>query len=219
MKKAKTQKDNSMSKIVYDAIYKRIISGNLQPGEKITETNISNTLGISRAPVREALKMLAENRLVVLVPYSGCHIANPDKDEIVEIYEIRKRLESMALECALDKFDLKQLKELKKEFLNCQKLAGKRLINREVKLDAKLHSLIVETSSCKNLQELLDKIKIRLQLFRIKTSSDIKRAKIALKEHIEIIDNILANDKTKSIKSLKKHIVHTRDNIINSFKD
>jgi len=113
------KKDNSLSEKVYQRIYKRIISGTLKGGDKITEASISSSMGISRAPVREALKRLSEDHLVVLVPRSGCFIALLSKEEVEEIYEIRKRLECMALEYAFEKLDINEVRDLKNEFQKC----------------------------------------------------------------------------------------------------
>ncbi|MBN1437169.1 MAG: GntR family transcriptional regulator [Sedimentisphaerales bacterium] len=213
-----TEKKNaSLAETVYNALRKRIVSGNLSPGDRITETSISTHMGISRAPVREALKRLAEDRLVLLVPYSGCYVAKPEKNEILEIYEIRELLETMALKHALGKFNLDNLRQLKQSFIDCEQLEDQKLIAAEVRLDTKLHNLIIDTSGFINLQEMLAKIQTRLQLFRVQTSREITRARIALQEHLRIIDGILKNDYDQAVQALQEHIHHTRDNMLQAF--
>ena len=135
MKLPNLKKDNSISRIVHQSIYKQILSGKLKPNDRITEQAISKSMGISRAPVREALKRLAEDRLIVLEPRSGCFVADLPKEEIEEIYEIRKRLESMALEFAFNNLDYKQIKTLKKQFLEAGKLSPRDMVKKETKQD------------------------------------------------------------------------------------
>ena len=131
----------------------------------------AEALGLSRAPVREALKRLAEDHLVELVPRSGCFVAELTPDEIEEIYEIRTRLECMALEYAFGRFDLKHIRALKAEFEACRTLAPGRVVKRETELDSQLHKLICQTSGRRNLQEMLQKLRARVQIFRVREAS------------------------------------------------
>jgi len=213
----KLKKDNSLSGIVYQAIYKQILAGKLKPGEKITEAGISNSMEISRAPVREALKRLAEDHLVTLVPRRGCFVSELNANEIEEIYEIRKRLECMALEYAFEKFDLRAIKELRKKFMDCKKKSGAQFVKSEIQLDSQLHNLISRSSGCPNLQEMLEKLRARVQMFRVREADYLERAQDAWKEHIRILDMIIASDKKNTIKSMAMHIEHTCKNVLTKF--
>ena len=152
MRLPRLEKDNSLSQVVYQAVYEQILNGLMKPGEKITEAGISESMGISRAPVREALKRLAEDRLVTLVPRSGCSVSELSAQEIEEIFEIRKRLECMALEYAFERFDLKQIKQFRDRFLACKKKTGVAFVKSEIQLDTQFHNLISRSSCCPNLQ-------------------------------------------------------------------
>ena len=219
MQLPKINKDNSFSEIVYQAIYKQILAGKLKPGEKITEVSISNSMGISRAPVREALKRLAEDHLVTLVPRSGCFVSELKANEIKEIYEIRKCLECMAMEYAFGRFKAEELKKIKKQFLACKKLSSASLVKNETKIDSQFHKLIAEKSGCPNLQEMLGKLRSRVEVFRVRESNYIERAKDALQEHVRILSALLSNNKAAAIKELESHIEHTKKNVLSNFKD
>jgi DNA-binding GntR family transcriptional regulator len=211
--------DNSLSEIVYQAIYKNIIAGKMKPGEAITEISVANSMGISRAPVREALKRLAEDKLVVLVPRSGCYVKDMNIEEIDEIYEIRKRLECMAFEYAFEKLDRKQLNILKKKFEECLGLNTEQMLAKEIKLDSQLHSLIAQDSGCPNLEEMLENLRARIEVFRFKEANYEDRARLALKEHVEIIDAVLTEDKATAIECLKTHIAHTKENVLKNMRE
>jgi len=214
MKGENPKRDHSLSERVYRAVYGRIVSGKLKPGEKITEAGISAWMGVSRAPVREALKRLAEDRLVVLVPRSGCFVADVGAEEIEEIYEIRKRLESMALEYAFERLDVERARELKNKFTRCRRLGRTELVRTEIQLDSRLHNLIAQASGCENLQEMLGKLRARMQIFRVREADYIDRAKAALTEHLAILRAILDGDKNKAIKRLAAHIEQTKKNVL-----
>ena len=217
MRLPKLKKDNSISEAVYQAIYKQILAGNLKPGEKITEAGISSSMEISRAPVREALKRLAEDRLVTLVPRSGCFVSELNAKEIEEIYEIRKRLECMALEYAFDKLDLKAIKELRDRFVNCRTQSGAQFVKNEIQLDSQLHNLVSQSSGCPNLQEMLEKLRARVQMFRIREADHLDRTQDALQDHVRILDAIIASDKQRAIENMTTHIEHTCRNVLTEF--
>jgi DNA-binding GntR family transcriptional regulator len=213
------KKDNSLSEKVYQRIYKKIVSGTLKGGDKITEAGISNSMSISRAPVREALKRLAEDHLVVLVPRSGCFVAKLSNEEVNEIYEIRKRLECMALEYAFEKLDINEVKDLKDEFQKCLDPAWRERIKKEIQLDSQLHKMISKMSRCKNLEELLAKLRARIQVFRVQEADYVARADDAIKEHIDLLDAIIAGNKSAAIESLARHIEHTKNNVLSNLRN
>ena len=208
------KRDVSLSEYVYQVVYKQIVKGNLKPGEKIAEARLAESMGISRAPIREALKRLAEDRLVVLIPRSSCHVADPSPEEIAEIYEIRKRLEVMALEYAFDHLDHKTVEGLSKEFERCQRMSPPQFAKKEVQLDVEFHSLLAERSGCRTLQDMLGKLRARVQKFRVQEADSSERAKEALREHAWIIDRILAVDKAGALEALSDHIEHTKENVL-----
>ena len=215
MKLDKIKIHNSLSEKVYEEIYRQISLGKLPPGQKITESQISQAMGISRAPVREAFKQLADDKLIMLVPRSGCYISKISSSEISEIYEIRKLLECMALEHAFDKLNLKQIAELKNKFQECLDEEDEDvLIKKTILLDNQLHSIISKASECQNLNEILEKFRARIQLLRIKNSSIKGHAKRAITEHLGIINSILDRKKQDAINLLTQHIENTKIDLL-----
>lgn len=212
----KLKQDISLSKAVYDDLYRQILSGKLPPGERITEMQVSQSMVISRAPVREALKRLAEDGLIVLVPRSGCYVAEPTPAEIDELYEIRKRLEAMALEYGFDKLDRKRLKKLRDEFAECLNLSETKLLKKEIQLDMQMHNLIAEASDLKYLQAILAKMRARIQVFRVRIARCFDHASAALQEHMEVLDAVIERDKELALESLRRHIEHTKKNVLHS---
>ena len=210
MRHSPNKKHNSLSDTVYQNLYNRIVSGKLKAGQKITETEIAESEGISRAPVREALKRLGEDGLIRLVPRIACYVCEFTRDEIIEIFDIRKRLECLALEYAFDKFDLKKIENLKEKFRKCLKLKGASLSREELKLDSQLHRLICETSNGVNLQDMLGRLRAKIEVFRTR-EAQANRARIALDDHVAILNAILAGDKKKALRGLEKHIEISRE--------
>ncbi len=206
MKYKKNKISSALSDKIYQKLYKRIISGKLKPGQRITELQIANSEGVSQAPVREAIKRLAEDRLVELVPRSGCFIANPAKEDIICLFDIRKKLECLALEYAFDQFNLEKIKKLREQFEQCLTFEQSKMVSSEIKLDEKLHEFICKSSGSEDLYSLISKLLVRIQLFRIKEASNIERARLAIDHHIKILDAILDGDRVNAEQLLLYHI-------------
>ena len=97
------------------------------------------------------MKKLAEEGLISLIPRSGCYIWDISREEVLEIYDIRKCLESLAMEYAFDKFDRKKIEAMREKFQKCMKLRGEKFAREELKLDSQFHLLIYETAGGNNL--------------------------------------------------------------------
>jgi len=203
---------NSISDVIYEKFLDLIVSGRLGPGEKITELGIAEAEGVSRAPVREALKRLCEDRLVTLVPRSGCHVCEITREDVDEIFEIRKRLECLALEYAMGHLDIDRVQNLKGRFLKCSKLDDGKVIAEEVKLDGQLHDMIHEACNSRNLQDLLAKLIARVRFFRARGTRNAAKARVALAGHIDILDAIIQGDRKRALKLLAEHIDVSREN-------
>ncbi len=205
---------NSISDIVYKSLFDDIVSGRLRPGQRITEQDISESRGISRAPVREALAKLATDGLVRLVPRSGCYVCELAEQDINQIYDIRLRLEALALEYAFENLDISALKKLRGKFLACLDYDDRKLIREEVKLDSAFHNAIFDASQSVHLQDMLGKLLARVHVFRAVGSMDPARAKVALKKHISILDAIIKGDRSRAGKLLEQHIERSRKNAL-----
>ena len=208
---AREKRHNALSDTVYENLRRQIVTGRLKAGQRVTEQHIAESEGISRAPVREALKRLDEDGLVTLVPRSGCYVRRFTLEEVNDILEIRKRLESLALEYAFGRFDLNKIRILRKRFQACLELDEPKLARKELQLDGQLHSLICEASGSRNVQDLLGKLWARIQVFRAREAMVGGRARVALKGHIGILDAILAADKEKALWLLEEHIETARE--------
>ncbi len=207
----------ALSDKIYEKLYRRIVSGKLKSGQRITELQIAKSEGVSQAPVREALKRLAEERLVDLVPRSGCYIAKLTREDANYLFEIRKRLESLSLEYAFDKFDMQKVEKLREKFKKCLAIEQSKMVLQELKLDEQFHSLICESSGSRDLQVLTSKLWARIQLFRIREATDFCRARSALDSHIKILDAILAGNTKKARHLLVEHIESSRRYVLKTF--
>ena len=204
------KRHNALSDTVYENLYAKIVSGRLKPGERITEQEVAGTEGISRAPVREALKRLSQDRLVELVPRSACYVRRLTREDVEDLFEIRKNLERLAMQRAFGRFDRPEVESIREMFAGCLGLDDGKLARRELALDVEFHRLIYVTSGSVVIQDMLDKLWARIQVLRAREAMRGNRAKVALEGHIAILDAILAGDKRGTLRLLNEHIEEAR---------
>ena len=179
--------DYSLSKRVYDYIIENLISGRLHLGEKITEEFIANQVGISRGPVREAFKQLTKDRLINCIPRSGCYVTSLDQNEIDEIYQIRKKLECLALESGFHNFFRKKLLEFKKTLEAFHNNIYQVSLDDLLKFDHAFHDYIFRQSNAQTVISILETLQIKIDIFRHKGKYSMERRQASIQEHLAII--------------------------------
>lgn len=150
---------------IADRLRAAILSGEIAPGAALVESTLAAQLSVSRGPLREAFRQLAEEGLLVTVPYTGTHVISLSMEDVREIYSMRITLERFAFEQAWDKRDAAFRRELKrrKDALTATIDAGDDAASIQAELD--LHGLVYEASGHHLLQRTWDGLRGRLQLY------------------------------------------------------
>jgi DNA-binding GntR family transcriptional regulator len=205
----------NLSEQVYEKIVTDLINGKLPPGTKLTEGEMATKMKISRAPVREAFQRLAEGGLLTLIPRTCCVVSTISEQEIIALYEIRKRIESLALELAFGRFDMNRLIPLRKEFLAYNESSFPHSFDDYVASDLKFHSLIIETVNVATITDILKRIHIKVEMFRLRGKSYGKaRFRSSRKEHIDILNAIVDGKKSEAVNLLELHIENTKKQVL-----
>ena len=202
-------KPSTLSDNVFDQLRRAIVEGELTPGTKINEPQLSRQYGISRGPLREAIRRLEGCKLVEIKPNAGAKVVSLNETQVNEIYEIRESLESLACRLAADNASAADCIRLR-ELLNhheqqIQSRNGRLYYQREGDLD--FHFLLVQLSGNSRLFDLLcGELYHLLRLCRAQTSSGLERPVQAFKEHYQIVDAIEKRDGELAELLMKRHI-------------
>jgi len=194
---------------VYEQLHQKIVSGDISPGERLTEIALAEKFGISRTPVREALRRLEQDGLVERAA-RGLFVRERSPNEILEIYEVRILLEGAAARAAatrrtpLDVARLEQLHEnmLKTEEGDAETMAA---INR------RFHELIWATSHNSTLIDLLSRLNSYLLRYRGTTLTHGDRWQTVLKDHEALVDAIRDGDADRAAKIAEEHMTSARN--------
>ncbi len=204
----------SLEERVYSILEEEILSGKLKRGEQLREIALAERLEASRTPIRGALHRLAEEGLVELCANKGATVIGITKEDIEDIYAVRKRLEGLAARLAAermsdeDKETLKQTVELSEFYLvrNNDKQSGE--------LDSEFHSIIFRASGSRHLCKILCDLHKNIKAYRRLSLSKSDRAKKSIAEHREILEAIISGNADEAERLTSVHI----DNALNNFK-
>lgn len=206
----------SLADQVFERLLDAITSGSLAPGDRLSETLLAKKLGVSRGPLREAIRRLEGRKLVERTPNVGPRIVSLTPDDLIEIFDIRERLEGLAVRLATERMSDKQLAALEERLmLHAQKAAlqrGDGYVQKAGEDD--FHYLIVEGSGSARLMELLcNDLYYLLRIYRFKSSETVGRAKAALVEHQAILAAMRNRDADEAERLMMAHIASARKNL------
>lgn len=193
---------------IYDSIKRKVILGDFRPGERIFEAKIAREFQISRSPVREAVRALVKEGLLV-VEQSKITVYKPNLQDVEEIYQCRMALESLATKLTAKLASEEQLIEIEKTLIETQKQlkADDSESKKEIiELNSQFHHLIVQFSKNKRLQKQLGDLRSLSSYYRRINIQGNKRSLMIFHEHKEIFDYIKNGDVVKAGLAMEKHI-------------
>lgn len=200
---------------VFHRIREDILSGKYSQNEELKENTIGNELGVSRTPVREALRQLELEGLVNIIPNKGAYVTGISEKDIRDINVIRSYLEGLCAKWACENITEQQLEELEEVIYLSEFHMKKEHHEQIVELDNKFHELIYEASGSKILEHVLSDFHHYVQRIRKITLSRRERASKSNEEHMAILDAIKKRDGELAEKLAHEHIIQTIQNISN----
>jgi DNA-binding GntR family transcriptional regulator len=198
---------------VFNKIREDILSGKYSHNEELKETAIGMELGVSRTPVREALRQLELEGLVNIIPNKGAYVNGISEKDIHDIYIIRSYLEGLCARWACDNITQVQIDELEEIVYLSEFHAKKEHHEQIVELDNKFHQMIYDASNSKILNHVLSDFHHYVQRIRKITLASETRATNSNKEHTAILEAIKQRDGEKAERLAHEHIMNTIKNI------
>jgi DNA-binding GntR family transcriptional regulator len=207
--------ENSMSlrARVFVTIENDILNGRYKAGESLIESRIADEMNVSRTPVREAIRQLELEGLLVYIPNKGAIVKGLSSEDIRDIFQIRIKIESIAAKRAASNITPSQLKELK-EAVEFEKFyTNKGDTEQILKFDTKFHEIIFRASGSRLLDRTLTSFHHYIQRARSLSLKDMTRAKKTLSEHRAIMKAIEKGDKEKAEALMEEHVLNASENI------
>lgn len=194
--------------VVFKTIRREILMGNIKPGERLREVALAQQLGVSRTPVREAIRMLELEGLVKMVPRKGAEVANITEKDLTDALEVRNALEKLAIELACEKITEEQIDRLKENVKEFEKAIPGHDAAKLAQIDEKFHDIIFEATDNPRLIQLLNNLRQQLYRYRLECFKDVETHQQLLQEHLTIITNIENHNVSEATNNIAAHITN-----------
>ena len=206
--------------VVFNTLRQAILKGELKPGERLMEIQLANKLGVSRTPVREAIRKLELEGLELMIPRKGAEVAEITRQDMEDVLEVRTALEELAVKDACDHITDAQLSELKKASNEFKKalLEGKDLVTC-ADADMHFHDVILSATNNRRLIQMLNNLSEQMYRYRMEYLKDERTHKTLIEEHDAIRRALKKHDKVKAGAAIRVHIDNQKRSILESLTE
>lgn len=204
--------------VVFNTLRRAILRGELKPGERLMEIQLANKLGVSRTPIREAIRKLELEGLVLMIPRKGAEVAEITEKNLRDVLEVRCALEELAVQLACERIDKREIKELHAAADHFRDVLGSDDITQIAEADEAFHDVIFTATNNGRLIQLLNNLREQMYRYRIEYLKKKECHPKLLTEHEAIIAAIESHDREKATKVTGQHINNQADTVLGSLK-
>ena len=204
--------------VVFNTLRRAILRGELKPGERLMEIQLANKLGVSRTPIREAIRKLELEGLVLMIPRKGAEVAEITEKNLRDVLEVRCALEELAVQLACDRMDEEGIKKLKEAAEKFREVLDSDDITQIAQADVLFHDIIYTATDNDRLIQLLNNLREQMYRYRIEYLKKRKSYPQLLEEHQAVIDAIAGKDKQKATEITGRHISNQVDTVVDTLR-
>lgn len=204
--------------VVFNTLRQAILTGELKPGERLMEIHLANKLGVSRTPIREAIRKLELEGLVTMIPRRGAEVAQITEKSMNDVLEVRRALDALCVELACDRIseeDLHRLGDACKAFEAAVHTGD---VKQIAQTDVALHDIIVEATGNARLIALVNNLSEQMYRYRFEYIKDASQHERLIEEHRVIYESIVKKDRETASDMAKTHIDNQKKAIIKQIR-
>lgn len=207
-----------LRELVLDAIREAIINGSLKPRERLMEIQLAEELGVSRTPIREALRKLELEGFIVMLPRKGAYVADVSFKDIADVFEIRAALESLAAGLAAERITDEELEEMERHLVEKADAIARHDMPQLIEVDTRFHELVYRASRNDRLSIIINNLREQIQRYRSTSLAYPGRMKQSLEEHRAIVEAIQSRDSQLARQLALEHIENAESSMIEAIK-
>lgn len=201
---AATTRSNS----VYQELHRDIVSMKLSPGTAISENAISEKMGVSRTPVREAVLRLTKERLVEVVPQSGTFVARIQLSSLIEAFVVRRALEAVTVNAAAVHATPAQVADFRAMIQQQRDIAATDDTEAFHHVDEQFHAAFASVGNYPGIWDLIRQVKVQIDRYRRLTLPQSGRKELIIQEHEAIVDALAAGNPQLAVECMELHLDH-----------
>lgn len=208
-----------LREVVFNTLRDAILNGDLKPGEHLMEIQLAQRLGVSRTPVREAIRKLELEGFAVMVPRKGAEVANITEKNLKDVLEVRKALEDLAVRLTCKRMCPDDLVKLIKQNDRFKEVLKNASLTEWVQEDIKFHDIIYAAADNERLNHILNNLRQQMYRYRREYLKNRENHEEVVREHNEIIQALRVKNSDQAAKVIKKHIDNQETGVIVQMKE
>lgn len=205
--------------VVFNTLRQAILKGELEPGERLMEIQLADRLGVSRTPIREAIRKLELEGLVLMIPRKGAEVAKISEKSLRDVLEVRRSLDELAIELAIQRMteeDLQKLEEAQKAFRKAVQSGDAMTIAES---DEHYHDIIYNATGNSRLVQILNNLREQMYRYRLEYIKDEDKRQILVVEHEQILKAIQGRRVTEAKIAIREHIDNQEITVSRNIKE
>ena len=200
--------------VVFQTLRQAILRGELRPGERLMEIHLAQKLGVSRTPVREAIRKLELEGLVLMIPRKGAVVAEITISDLEDVLEVRMALEELAVKHACRRITPEQLEQMEHLAEAFQKTLYGDDVGACAQADVRFHEAIYEATGNGRLVQILNNLREQMYRYRMEYLKDRQSHSLLVREHEEILEGLRDRDEKLALEVTCRHIERQKEYII-----
>lgn len=192
--------------VVFNTLRQAILRGELKPGERLMEIQLANKLGVSRTPIREAIRKLELEGLVLMIPRKGAEVADITEKSLKDVLEVRKVLEELSVQLACDKMGKEDIQNLKEAAEAFKKTLKSKDVTEIAEADVHFHDIIYMAADNQKLIQILNNLQEQMYRYRVEYLKNEEAYPQLVAEHEAIIAKITEHEKDEATEIICRHI-------------
>lgn len=204
--------------VVFETLRKAILKGKLKPGERLMELTLANKLGVSRTPIREAIRKLELEGLVVMIPRKGAQVAKITEKDLNDVLEVRRGLEELSISMACERITQKALEELEEASRDFEEAVKGGDVTALAEADVRFHDIIYSATDNRRLNQIVNNLREQMFRYRIEYLKEEDYRQQLVREHNAICKAIREQDFDRAKHLVCLHIDNQQQAIMESIK-
>lgn len=204
--------------VVFNTLRQAILTGELKPGERLMEIHLANRLGVSRTPIREAIRKLELEGLVTMIPRRGAEVAQITEKSMSDVLEVRRAMDALCVELACERITEEELAQLKEACGYFEQVVRTKDVKQIAQADVELHDIILQATGNQRLIQLVNNLSEQMYRYRFEYIKDFSQHERLVEEHRIIYESLVGRDKERACEAAKVHIDNQKKAIIQQIR-
>lgn len=205
--------------VVFNTLRQAILKGDMEPGERLMEITLANKLGVSRTPIREAIRKLELEGLVNMIPRKGAIVASISEKDMKDVLEVRITLEELAVKLAIKNMTDEDIELLVKAGRNFENAVISRDIVEICEADVAFHDIIYNKTGNNRLIQIISNLREQMYRYRLEYIKDARTHSILISEHNDIIKCLKNKDVVAAQEAVREHVNNQERGIARAIND